>query len=298
MDHISICICTYKRAGLLSDLLVGLQNQLTNNAFGFSIVIVDNDILKSAEATVLSIKRDLSVEVEYYVEAMQSIALARNMAVLNARGNLIAFIDDDEIPEKDWLLRLHHALRKFEADAVEGPVIPYFKGTPPKWVIRGNFYERPVHNTGFIIGADEGRTGNILIKKEVFTKTGALFDPRFASGSEDRDFIRRMIHEGFVFVWCNEARVFEYVPSVRWTRKFMLKRALLRGRVSLARPAVAYILTFKSLLAIPVYSMALPVLFILGHHLFMQYLIKDFDHIGRILSLMRVNIIKQKYVME
>jgi hypothetical protein len=106
-----------------------------------------------------------------------------------------------------------------------------------------------------------------------------------------------MIRKGFVFVWCNEARVFEYVPPVRWKREFMIRRALLRGRVSLARPATAHILTLKSLLAIPVYTMALPVLFLLGHHWFMQYLVKDFDHIGRILSLMRVNIIKEKYIL-
>jgi len=260
-------------------------------------VIVDNDILKSAEVTALSVKRDLSIEVEYHVEPIQSIALARNRAVMNARGDLIAFIDDDEIPEEYWLFRLHQALHKYKADAVEGPVIPYYEGTPPKWVIEGKFYERPIHNTGFIIGADEGRTGNILIKKEMFTKTGELFDPRFGSGAEDRDFIRRMIRKGFVFVWCNEARVFEYVPPARWKRRFMLRRALLRGKVSLARPARAYILTFKSLLAIPVYTMALPVLFMLGHHWFMQYLIKDFDHIGRILSLMKVNLINEKYIV-
>jgi len=297
MDHISVCICTYKRAGLLSDLLIRLQNQLTNNSFSFSVVVVDNDILKSGEAAVLSVKRELSIEVEYHVEAIQSIALARNKAVKNARGNLIAFIDDDEIPEKHWLFKLHRALHTFKADAVEGPVIPYYEGTPPKWVIQGKFYERPIHKTGFIIGAGEGRTGNILIKKDVFTNTGELFDPRFGSGSEDRDFIRRMIRQGFVFVWCNEARVFEYVPPVRLKREFMIRRALLRGQVSLARPGRAHILAFKSLLAIPVYTMALPVLLMLGHHWFMQYLVKDFDHIGRILSLMKVNIIKEKYII-
>jgi len=41
-----------------------------------------------------------------------------------------------------------------------------------------------------------------------------------------------MIERGHAFVWCNEAVVYEVVPPVRWRRTFMLRRALLRGKVS------------------------------------------------------------------
>jgi succinoglycan biosynthesis protein ExoM len=296
MDHISVCICTYRRPGLLARLLAELQHQSTNGVFHVSVVIVDNDRLRSAEAIVRRLTGELSLNMEYYVEPEQNIALARNKAVLSAKGNLIAFIDDDEVPARNWLRDLHRTMQEYRADGVLGPVIPSYDGTPPEWLLRGGFYDRPTHRTGFMIGGDEGRTGNLLIRKDILIPGGEFFDPRFGSGAEDRDLFRRLIGRGHVFNWCNEAQVFEYVPPVRWKRKFLIKRALLRGRTSLARPTSAPGLIARSLLAIPVYTMGLPVLFVLGHHLFMRYLVKDCDHIGRVLALLRLNVIKEKYV--
>ena len=51
-DHISVCICTYKRPQMLSELLSKLQNQVTSNQFTYSAVIVDNDTNQSAREIV------------------------------------------------------------------------------------------------------------------------------------------------------------------------------------------------------------------------------------------------------
>lgn len=295
-DHISVCICTFRRPDLLAELLNALSEQVTQGQFVFSIVVIDNDYRQTAEAVVL---RAMSpVQVTYDVEPIQNISLARNKAVQRARGNFIAFIDDDEIPLNTWLLNLHTALYQFNADGVLGPVLPRFKVRPPMWVLRGRFYERPTYHTGFIIDWRKGRTGNILLKKEIFSATRELFDPKFGSGAEDQDFIRRMIKRGYLFIWCNEARAYEYVPPIRWKRAFLIKRALLRGKVSLNHSDIVLPILLKAFFAIPIYTMALPLLILLGHHIFMKYLIKDFDHIGRLLSFLGLDVIKQKYITE
>jgi glycosyltransferase involved in cell wall biosynthesis len=298
LDHISVCICTYKRTELLASLLAALEGQKTDDHFDFSVVVVDNDRTKSAESTILAFKNKLAFSVEYYAEPEQNIALARNTAIRNSKGNLIAFIDDDEIPDNDWLYALHCALRRYAADGVLGPVFPYFRTPPPQWVIRGKFYQRPTYDTGFVIDWRKGRTGNILLKRTMFETSGEMFDPRFGSGAEDQDFVRRMIKKKHVFVWCNEARAHEYVPPIRWSRIFMIKRALLRGKPTLANPESGISTILKSCMVIPFYTLALPVLFLLGHHWFVKYLIKDFDHLGRILALLKINPIKQIYIVE
>ena len=48
-NHISICICTYKRPIFLDRLLVTLQNLKTEDQFKYSVVVVDNDSNKSGE---------------------------------------------------------------------------------------------------------------------------------------------------------------------------------------------------------------------------------------------------------
>src|SRR5687767_2600801 len=95
--HITVCICTFKRPEMLGRLLQALAAQDTAGKFAYSIVVADNDAGKSGEA----VARQYAVT--YCVEPEQNIALARNRAIANATGNYIAFIDDDEFPEKDWL---------------------------------------------------------------------------------------------------------------------------------------------------------------------------------------------------
>src|SRR5262249_13059456 len=171
----------------------------------------------------------------YCVEPQQNIALARNKAFENADGDFVAFIDDDEFPAKYWLLTLFNACNEYGVDGVLGPVNRHFDEEPPGWVMKGKFYERPTSPTGLVIDWRKGRTGNVLLKKRIFAADAQPFKPEFRQG-EDQDFFRRMIDNGHVFIWCNEAVAYEVVPPIRWKRTFMLKRALLRGAMEPKNP--------------------------------------------------------------
>jgi len=120
------------------------------------------------------------------------------------------------------------------------------------------------------------------------------FKPEFGTGGEDKDFFMRMNDLGFAFIWCNEAVVLETVPADRWKRSFMWKRALLRGRNILKHPVGRVSVLAKSVAAVPLYSLALPVLSIFGQHWFMKYSIKLCDHLGRLLAIARINPIKER----
>src|SRR5262245_7175454 len=51
-DHICVCICTYRRPTFLTALLQALADQETEGQFTYSVVVVDNDRARSAEAVV------------------------------------------------------------------------------------------------------------------------------------------------------------------------------------------------------------------------------------------------------
>src|ERR1700761_5130160 len=91
--HICVCICTYQRSQLLKRLLVALATQETGGLFTYSIVVADNDESRSAEFVVAECVDASNVPVTYCVEPQRSIALTRNIAVRNAVGDFIAFID-------------------------------------------------------------------------------------------------------------------------------------------------------------------------------------------------------------
>ena len=295
--HVCVCICTYRRPVLLARLLEALAGQETDGAFTYSIVVADNDAARSSEPTVRAFAASTALSVRYSVEPRQNIALARNKAIESAEGDFVAFIDDDECPPPRWLLTLFTACREYGVAGVLGPVRPHFEDAPPRWVVAGKFYERPTYPTGFVIGWRQGRTGNVLLKREIFDGERAPFRPEFLTG-EDQDFFRRMIERGHRFVWCEAASVHEVVPPVRWRRTFMMRRALLRGAISLFHPTFGPRDVVKSLVAVPAYAALLPLALLFGQAPFMTYVVKLCDHVGRLLALVRIKPIKEAYVSE
>jgi succinoglycan biosynthesis protein ExoM len=294
--HICVCVCTYKRPQLLRCLISKLEGQETEGLFDYSIVIVDNDRSESARQTVESYAQHSTISIGYYVESEQNIALARNKAIENSKGDFIGFIDDDEFPNGRWLLNLYNAVSRYKSDGILGPVLPHFEKEPPKWVKKGCFFNRPSHPTGFVLAWKNTRSGNALIRRDLFQEDRKWFDPAYGSGGEDRDFFKRKIAKGCVFVWCNDAPVYETVPPNRWKRTVMLKRALLRGKMALNAAGSKPASVLKSIVAVVIYTASLPLFMIAGHHFFMKYLIKNFDHLGKVLAFLGIDLIKEKYV--
>jgi glycosyltransferase involved in cell wall biosynthesis len=295
--HICVCICTYKRPEFLKRLLEDLHAQDTNGLFTYSIVVADNDHLQSAKPVVSDFADTSTIRITYCIEPRQGIARARNKAIENAHGDFVAFIDDDEFPTKRWLLTLFKACKENNVDGVLGPVKPHFVTAPPKWVVEGKFYERQTYPTGFVIDWRKGRTNNVLLKRVIFAADAQPFRPEFLTG-EDQDFFRRMIEKGHVFIWCDEAVAYEVEPPTRWKRTFMLRRALLRGATSPLHPTFGARNIAKSIIAVPVYTAALPFALMLGQHRFMDLLVRLFDHLGQLLACLGINPIKDPYVTD
>ncbi len=294
--HISICICTYKRPQLLARLLESLTNQTTDDSFDFSVVIVDNDVEESARSAVVNAREESKFQIDYHVEPERSISLARNRSVDNARGQLIAFIDDDEFPDEAWLITHLKTLLETKADGVLGPVKPHFDNKCPKWLIRSGLLDRKCLKTKEIItNSAHTRTGNVLIWKHVFSGPDGHFDPKYGrTGGGDAIFFKRMMAKGKKFVWCNEACVYETVVPERLTRSYYLKRACTRGLGEAWETTFFNLGTLRSLIAIPIYTISLPFLLIFGEHLFMKYLVKDFDHISKILGYMGIKLVAER----
>ena len=297
VPHVSVCVCTYRRPELLSRLLAELARQETHGLFTYSVVVVDNDRAESARPVVARLARGYPAPIVYCVEPEQGIARARNRAVAAARGEFVAFIDDDEIPIAEWLLILFNTCRGRGVDGVLGPVKSRFDTEPPRWIQRCRFYDRVDHPDGMVIAGAQGRTGNVLLRSEVFRPGEQAFNPRFVTG-EDQDFFRRKIAEGRVFVWSRHAVAYEIVPPARWTRSYVMRRALMRGRYSVLEPSFGARTMAKSALAVCLYAPALPVLGALGEHHFMRYLDKLCYHAGRILGYLHVNPLGGTYVSE
>jgi len=297
MKHITVCVCTYKRPALLGRLLRVLEDQDTGGLFTYSIVVAENDRSQSGRAVVLEFSAGSRIPVKYCLEPQQNIALARNKAIENASGDFVAFIDDDEFPDKLWLLRLFEACDVPDVAGVLGPVLPHFSDEVPGWIVEGKFYDRPRHPTGLRLDWRQTRTGNVLLKRDLFARDAQPFKAQCLEGS-DQEFFKRMMQKGHVFNWCDEAVVHEIIPPARWRRSFLVRQSLFRGIFSLRNHGFPLRLVVTSLIAVPAYTLALPVALVLGQAKFMSYISKLSYHAGRLLALLGLNPIRRPYVSD
>ena len=284
IPRISVCVCTFKRPELLERLLVSLSIQRTEGQFSFDIVVSDNDAAQSARPVVDAFSASSPVSVTYCTEPRQNIALARNQAIAHSDGDYIVFVDDDEFASDSWLHSLLTACLAHGAEGVLGPVKPFFESEPAQWVKKGRFFERPNYATGRRVGWTECRTGNVLFKKAILDGCDMPFRAEFGTAGEDMDFFRRMEQKGCKFTWCSEAVVHEVIPPQRCSLSFLLRRALLRGSNFHKHPTNRIENLLRSLVAVPSYILALPILALFSQHLFFRYLVKLCDHVSRLLA--------------
>ncbi|MEX0648893.1 MAG: glycosyltransferase family 2 protein [Balneolaceae bacterium] len=239
LEHISVCICTYLRPEMLVNLIEGLLNQKTYGRFNFSIIIVDNDPSGSAKEVVgnyiLQHKlQEDSIKIEYHHEQIKGLTYARNKSIECSSGNYVAFIDDDEVPEPEWLYHLYKTLNDYQADAVFGTVLPKFEVDPPDWVRRQNFfYWRDVRTeTGREVGSAV-TTNNALVRRDLILLYDLKFDHDFAyTGGEDQAFFFNLLdsRKDAKYISCGKAVVHESITSERCEPEYIRRRHLLEGK--------------------------------------------------------------------
>ncbi len=298
--HVCVCICTYQRPELLRRLLDRLCHQSgAGDRYLLSCVVVDNDVEQTAAPIVTAFEEAGLLKIEYHCETERNFAVVRNCAIQHAAGDFVAFIDDDEVPEADWLLRLLETIERHDCDGALGPVRPYFDQPAPDWLERSRLCHRPVHPTGLQLTWRQTRSGNVLLRRDLF-QSGLSFDPAYRTGGEDVDFFKRAIASGRKFIWCEEAPAYELVPPERMRLAYHLRRALLQGSISLkynvgkGRLAERVRVAAKSALALLLYSMALPFSLLLGAHRFVRLLVKTCHHLGRFSTLSGIPIIRER----
>ena len=211
---VTAAVCTRDRPPAAA---VCLEALLALDYPALDVLVVDN--APSTEATARLIA-DRFPTVRYVREPRPGLNWARNRAIHEARGEIVAFTDDDAVVDPGWVTAL---VRVFGEDpavmAVTGLVEPYELETPAQHVFEryggfGRGYERRWHSVSrrpdpadtLYIGAGVYGTGaNMAYRRRVFASIGD-FDPALdvgtvTQGGGDLDMFFRVVHHGFVLVY-------------------------------------------------------------------------------------------------
>ena len=231
LAKVSVIIPTQRRPRGLTIAVGSVFRQAGVDPARLELVVVDNDQTPSAQARVAEMARTAPFPVVYVHEPRPGVSHARNAALAAAKGELIAFLDDDEQAPEGWLAALLAVQGAFDADVVFGPV----RARLPASVRRHRAYlERFFSREGPVEAgpiAHHYGCGDSLVRRAALPHPTAPFDvSRNHIGGEDNLMFDRMRADGARFAWAPEAWVWEDPEPSRLTLGYTLRRAFAYGQ--------------------------------------------------------------------
>ncbi|WP_245279227.1 glycosyltransferase family 2 protein [Mesorhizobium loti] len=221
-----MCIATHRRPEGLARLLESLSVQV--GAPDFEVIVVDNDVDGSAQAVCDRFVGDLALT--YCRETVPGVAATRNRAVAIAAGEFLAFIDDDEWAEPDWLGSLHGTLTATGADAAFGNIANLFAPDVAPHIRTSGMFETFDFADGAELRWWQTRTGNALVRRAALPDRVAPFDLGYGlTGGEDTHLFKAMLDRGARLVWSSGALVGSLHSSSNANMGWLLRRALRYG---------------------------------------------------------------------
>ena len=225
-DFVSVVIPTYNRPDMLINLLKSLEGQTFKN---FEVIVIVDGDDKTANI-VKNYKKNCPYPLEVEVISNSGCNAARNKGISLAKFNIIAFTDDDCIPDNDWL---KNGIKYFENSNVVG-----IEG-----VIYSSEKSNVFHNAPQILKPSSfvhGRTANMFYRKNILEKVGG-FDERFMIVTPrgkighrgDTDLAWRVQNYGKI-PFASDVRVFHPLrktvlkKSIKDTKSHMLTSLLLK----------------------------------------------------------------------
>jgi glycosyltransferase involved in cell wall biosynthesis len=229
---VSVVVCTLGREPRLVDTVRAVLAQTHRT---LELVVVDNDPVSGRTAGLLA---DLHADerMRVVLQPVRGLSAARNAGLAAARGEVVAFTDDDAVPDPTWLAELLSVLRDDrdgQVAAVTGRVVATeTRNAEQRWFEESGVFDkglertvwslRPAEDHGlgeqgphslfFPYTAGEMGTGNNMLFRTAALRDLGGFDEALGAGSparggEDLDVFRRVVLAGHVLVYTPQALV-------------------------------------------------------------------------------------------
>jgi glycosyltransferase involved in cell wall biosynthesis len=229
---ISVVLCTYNRCEDLATALQSIAASEVASSVNWEVLVVDNNSTDQTRNVVEGFCRLYPARFRYVFEPKQGLSYARNAGVANARGEVLAFTDDDVTVKSTWLQNLTAELLSADGWAgAGGRTLPAQKFTPPSWLSNDFDNWGGIVFAYFDIGNSPGELdrapfgANMAFRKTVFAKydgfrTDLGRNPGDKIGNEDTEFGRRLMAAGERLRYEPSAVVYHPVPEGRITKEY------------------------------------------------------------------------------
>jgi glycosyltransferase involved in cell wall biosynthesis len=239
---VSICICTYNRCRILAHCLQSIARLTCPPSHKLEVIVIDNNSDDETSNLVEGLLDNFPWKIRYVFERQQGLSAARNRAVEEAKGQYIAFLDDECVVDPKWFCVAISDIEKFQPFFLGGPYVGAFLARDrPRWfkIEYGNAYFLTYRFQKGFHSQFRPSGGNMFVKREVF---GALrFDNSFGMrGSrvgirEEIDLQERFRRDHIsqdLFFYDPELLIRHFILPEKMTLTYRIKRVFAAGVVN------------------------------------------------------------------
>jgi glucosyl-dolichyl phosphate glucuronosyltransferase len=238
---ITVILCTYNRCQSLPKALESVAASELPPSVGWEVLVVDNNSKDQTCEVVKGFCGNYPGRFRYLFEPKQGLSQARNAGIREARGEILAFMDDDVTVEPTWLQTLTANLHDGEWVGAGGRILPERTFSPPRWLA----LEGPNSLGGTLAFLDLGPVAgelteppygtNMAFLKAVFEECGGFRTDLGRTGDglmggEDTEFGQRLVGAGKRLRYEPSAVVYHPVVEERLKKEYFLAWRFNYGR--------------------------------------------------------------------
>jgi len=232
--ELTIAVCTYNRADFLASCLQHLARQQTNHIY--EVLVIDNHSTDNTTAVCKDIQAQFpELQFKYFLETQQGLSFARNLAIEQARGKYLSYLDDDAYAHPNYVQELCQYLDQHpEVMGLGGKITPQYQQQAPNWMSK---YLLPL-----VAGLDMGHTpkafskrkfpigANMAFRKSVLQELGGFNTELGRKGSflgsgEEKDLFLRMKKQNLSIFYVPTVQVAHYIPVSRTQASYIQQMA-------------------------------------------------------------------------
>lgn len=231
--EITVVLCTYNRCKSLPQALESVLASKLPESMPWEVLVVDNNSTDQTQQVVEEFRVRDPARVRYLFEPLQGLSRARNAGIREARGEIIAFMDDDVTVSPEWLGTLTSSLHNGGWAGAGGRILPQWTTQPPRWLPLQDRYALapiamfdPKVEAGLLPEPPCGAC--MAFRREMFAKYGDFRTDLGRSGSgmlsnEDTEFGNRLLNGGERLRFEPSAVVYHSVPANRIEKRYFLR---------------------------------------------------------------------------
>lgn len=230
--NITVILCTFNRCRMLAGALESLAAQVLPESIQWEVLVVDNNSNDDTHAVVEHFGSRYQGRFRYLFEPQPGKSYALNSGIREARGEILAFLDDDVTADPAWLQTLASGLSGNDWAGAGGRIladqrVPFPRWFPPDEPLLLRTLALFSHGPEPGPLTDPPLGTNMAFRKEAFERYGLFRTdlgpcPGSEMRGEDTEFGERVLREGGRLRYEPAAVVFHPVSEHRLNKRYFL----------------------------------------------------------------------------